>query len=208
MLTVSVTKIIIKLMEDLSIEEFVKEEKKRKPYKEFSDNDTYALRDFKIALQNKVFWRYIVQLGIPDGKDGGKEKYQVFYYVNGKNQSINNIYVFMCREKLQPSKWYYKITEKLPPKINFTPKYTFKELMEKETVGHLMLQKLQEQYTMEGLVDKYNLKFYQMKNIRYKRKSITTGKMVFKTLPPASVMMALKDEINPDYWFIFPEEIE
>lgn len=34
-----------------------------------------------------------------------------------------------------------------------------------------------------------------------------SGKQCFKTLPPASVIKNLRDIIDPDYWYIFPDEI-
>jgi len=57
-------------------------------------------------------------------------------------------------------------------------------------------------------IEKYDLNLYQMKNIRYRRINSVTGLECFKILPPASVIVKLKDVINPDYWFIFPEEIQ
>lgn len=192
-------------MEELNIDEFIENEKKVQSFKEFNESDTYARRELKKALQNKLFWKYIEKLGIE--KDSN-EKYCMYYYMNGKNQSINNTIIFKCREKMQPSKWYININETLTERIDFKPKFNVEYLYTKETVGHLKLEELQKQYTMQGLVEKYGLNFYQMKNIRYKRVSLITGQECFKTLPPASVIIKLKDVINPDYWFIFPEELK
>ena len=32
--------------------------------------------------------------------------------------------------------------------------------------------------------------------------------LLLKILPPAKVIINLRDVINPDYWYVFPEEIE
>lgn len=192
-------------MKDLDVNEYVKQNKQKYDFKEYSDDDTYAIRDLKTASQHKLLWKFITELGIPDTRE---EKLAVFYYFNGKYKSIANQHIFYCREKMQPSKWYYNVNERLPKKIKFIPKFKAERLMYKETVGHIKLEKLQKEYSMPELCDKFDLNLYQMKNIRYKRINPLTKKECFKILPPASVIIKLRDVINPDYWFIFPEEIE
>lgn len=192
-------------MEELNIDEFIENEKKEHSFKDFEETDTHSQRELKKALQNKLLWRYIEKLGI---ERDSNEKYCVYYYMNGKNKTINNTIIFHCREQMQPSKWFININEQLPEKIKFTPKFSAESLYCKESVGHKKLEQLQKEYTMPGLIERFDLNLYQMKNIRYKRISPITGKECFKTLPPASVIIKLKDVINPDYWFIFPEEIQ
>lgn len=192
-------------MESLDIEKFIESEKKELPFKNFSDDDTHAKRELKTVLQNKLLWRFIEKLGF--ARDSN-DKYTIYYYTNGKTQNISNSIVFKCREAMQPSKWFVNVKESLPERIIFTPRFGVNELYVKESVGHVMLKRLQEEYTMPGLIEKYDLNLYQMKNIRYRRINSVTGLECFKILPPASVIVKLKDVINPDYWFIFPEEIQ
>lgn len=192
-------------MEELNINEFVKTQKPHFDYKDFSDDDTYALRDLKTAAQNKLFWNYIENLGIPND---GKSKYILFYYFNGKNKSFSNLSVFYCREKMQPSKWYYKNSEKLPERVKFVPKHPIEDLPWRETMGIKKLVELQKTYTLQGLCNQYDLNYLQMKNILYKRKNLLTGKDCYKILPPERVITKLRDVINPDYWYIFTDEIE
>ena len=109
---------------------------------------------------------------------------------------------------MQPSRWYYKINEKLPKPVIFIPKFGVEELMYKESVGHVKFRELQKQLTVQGMADKYDLNFYQIKNILYRRLNPLTGRECFKILPPAKVIINLRDVINPDYWYVFPEEIE
>ena len=84
---------------------------------------------------------------------------------------------------MQPSRWYYRINEKLPKRINFTPQF--------DVVGRVTLPT--------------NM---QLKNIIYKRKHPDTMEEWFKTLPPQDFIIKLRNDINPDYWYIFPEELE
>lgn len=192
-------------MEELDVNAYINGHKDRYSFKEFKDDDTYALRAFKTASQNKLFWRYVCELGIPNDD---YEKKAVFYYLNGHYKFVSNPHIFMCREKMQPSKWYYKINEELPPRINFTPKHKTEDLMYIESVGHVKLEKLQKQYTMPVLCERYGLGLYQMKNIRYRRLNPLTNRECFKILPPASAVIKLRDLINPDYWYIFPDELK
>ncbi len=193
-------------MGTLDVKTFIKEKSEgRFAFKEQKDDDTYALRDLKIAGEEKLLWQYIVALGIPDTTES---KNSVYYYYNGKYKFISNPHIFMCREKMQPSRWYYKINEKLPKPVIFAPKFGVEELMYKESVGHVKFRELQKQLTVQGMADKYDLNFYQIKNILYRRFNPLTGRECFKILPPAKVIINLRDVINPDYWYVFPEEIE
>lgn len=192
-------------MEELDVTKFIEKTQKAYEFKEFSENDTYALRMLKQAAQQKLFWHFIEELGIPNNRD---IKSYVYYYFNGKNASIGSQYVYMCREKLQPAKWYYKIGEKLPPRIEFTPKFGVEYLQFKESVAHQKFVQLQKEYTIANFAKTYGLSVQQVKNICYKRYSPYLEKKVFKILPPASVITKLRDVIHPDYWFIFPEELE
>lgn len=192
-------------MKDLRAEDFINSVPEKK-YMQFDDeNDTYALRELKIAAQAKQIWNYILALGIPDNR---QDKLAIYYYYNQKYKSIANQHIFRCREKMQPSKWYYKLTEKLPERIKFTPKHEVQDLMYKESAGHVKFRELQKQYTVQGLADKYDLNFYQIKNILYKRLNPLTGRECFKILPPAQLIIKLRDVINPDLWYIFPDEMK
>lgn len=192
-------------MEELDIDAYIQSQREQQQYKQFSDDDTYALRALKKAIQNKLFMKYICELGIPDSLS---HKFAIFYYLAGRYRSVTNVNIFMCREKMQPAKWYYKINEPLPKQIKFTPKHSVEDLMYIESLGHIKLKELQDLYTMPVLCEKYDLSLYQMKNIRYKRIHPYTKRECFKTLPGMTVVTKLRELINPDYWFIFPDELE
>lgn len=174
-------------------------------YAEFSNNDTYVIRDFKIAAQYRLFWSFVEKCGIPEEESC---KYKIFYYYNGRNKSLNPIYVFMCRENIQPSKWFYKVDEKLPRPINFTPKHSVKELQYLDSLGHIKLKELHKKYGLTKLSQMYDLNPQQVKNIMYKRLNPYLKKECFKIMPQDKFIIKMREAINPDYWFIFPDEIE
>ncbi len=196
-------------MEELDVNSFIdlcmQSKSNRYTSKEFSDDDTYVLRAFKTAAQKKLFWRYICELGVPNTT---LAKRAVFYYLNRDYKFVSNPYIFMCREKMQPSKWYYKINEPLPPPVNFMPKHKVEDLMYFESIGHIKLEELQRRISMPEICKRYDLSLYQMKNIRYRRLNPITNLKCFKILPPSSVVIKLREVINPDYWYIFPDELE
>lgn len=188
-------------MEDLDINSM---EQELSPAKKFSEDDTHAVRDLKTALQKNLYRKYLSMLGIPDNRI---IKDYIYYYINGTNSSIGPQYVFMCREKLQPSKWYYRHDEELPKRIEFKPKYTWECMRTMETEGLRKLVELRKIHTAKGLEEKFGISFYQIKNILYKRHDPISGKEIYKIFPQKELIIKLREVINPDYWFIFPEEL-
>lgn len=191
-------------MKDVDINDLIKEEKDHFDFKEYSDDDTHALRALKIASKNKLFWKYVEQIGIPKN---GRYEYYIYNYFTGKSKNIGISYIFNSRENLQPAKWFFNINEELPERIKFNPIYEEKTLLYKESVGHIKLLDLMKDYTIQQFVDKYDLNFYQIKNLIYKKVDKKLNKEVFKALPSNSLIIKLRNIINPDYWFIFPEEL-
>lgn len=66
-------------MRELDINKFVSEHKHNYQFKDFSDEDTYAIRELKIASQNNLLWSFIEELGIPNNRNA---KLAVYYYFN------------------------------------------------------------------------------------------------------------------------------
>lgn len=143
-------------------------------------------------------------LGVPDRRES---RLAIFYYLNGKLKFVSNPHIFYCREKMQPSKWYYRVDEKLPERIEFKTKYSVNELMYKESAGHIKFNKMCEEYSIQGVADRFGLSINQIKNTKYKRMNPMTKKECFKSLPSLSIVLKLRDVINPDLWYIFPEEL-
>lgn len=192
-------------MEDFDINKLAAENKKE--YLEFSENDTHAMHELKVAARNRVFWKFISALGT-DGFDADYVKQNSFKYLQGLSRDMQNQYIFMWREKIQPSKWYYKYSEPLPEKIDFTPKFPPAMLIEKESVGHIKLKELQKRYELKGIVSMFGVDYNQLRNIIYKRTNPRTGKAYYKTLPQTNIIISLRNVIQPDLWYIFPEEMK
>lgn len=190
-------------MEELNVQDFIAENR-GKDFWEFSDNDTYAIRDLKTAAKNGLLWKYMVSLGIPDEQSS---KQNFYYYYNGRTKVLPNTSVFYCREKLRPSKWYYKVGEELPPPLDFTPKHSVKDLPYLDSLGHQKLYELIKQTTLPLFAEQYGFSVYSVKNVIYKRQHQITGKMCFKSLPQEQFIIRLRDVINPDLWYIFPDEV-
>ncbi len=192
-------------MKEINIDEFLSTHHSTlKDFKSFADEDSYAIRDLKKASQKNLLWAYLDNIGMTDKR----MKLYIYNYLSGKNKTIYNINVFNCRECVQPARWYYRVDEKLPERIEFTPKFPVEELQYKDTEGHLKFYELREQLTNQGISEKYGIDYFQLKNITSKRLNPLTNRYCYKILPQQSLIIKLREVINPDYWYIFPEELE
>lgn len=195
-----------KVMPMFDFEEFEKQE--RYP---LSEEDTYVQQMFKRALNKSVFWKLMNELGVTDEEtktESGKS--QLFKYVNGNKKKPPMTRVYILRDKIQPSYWYYKVKETLPKEIKYKDKgHNVEDLKQIETCGLILLKDMAEKYTLSGIekLYGYDANEFKIKNTIYKRKS-EDGKMYFKSYPQYSMIRALKDVITPDLWFIFPDELE
>lgn len=179
--------------------------KARKERLQPQDTDTYARYDLKKASQARVLTKYCNEIGF-DSDDYILIAF--IHYINGSIKVMNNVQVFRCRERIQPSRWYYKVTEKLPKQIKFTEKYKDPELiLYKPSEAHMRLKKLLMDFGIEKVSEDYDIHIETLKNLIYLRKRRTDGKHVFKTMPSFDVIRKLKDVIHPDLWYIFPEEL-
>ena len=192
-------------MEELNVEEFIKSQPQHHiDIREYSDEDTYAIHDLKTAAQKSLLWKFMVSLGIPNEQVA---KQKLYYYFNGRCLSLPNTSVFYCRGKMQPAKWYYKINETLPEKIEFNPKHDISEMLSLESLGHQKLFKMVKDMSIPRFAEYYDVSIFTLKNMLYKRMNKLTGTMCFKALPNESFILKMRDEINPDIWYIYPDEV-
>lgn len=200
----------MKDFEDLIVSNVLQEYEKKYAFRDFSEDDTYACRELKTALQKKIFWKYLNFIGIPNRENERHQVYHYIYRIDRANHSLRNQYVFYSREKLQPSKWYYKVTEPLPERIKFTPKFDVSVLRYKESLGHIKLNELKEtySYSLTGLARAFSLDVNQVKNVLFKKWNPLLKKQCFRALPSENFIIQMRDIINPDLWYIFPEEVE
>lgn len=168
----------------------------------FSDDDTYAVKDLKKAMNEKKFGKYVELCS--------DNRFNVWYltkYMRGVTQKIGNIYVYYMREAIQPAKWYTKVAEKLSKPVEFKSKgYPAEALRTRDSCGHILLRKLKnDRGSYEAAASFYNVDIVIMQNVMlYAKKD---GEKQHKSLPTDSFIRTFRKFINPDYWFIFPEEL-
>ncbi len=187
------------------IDSFIEEVRREKL--SLNDTDPIMMQDLKKASASKVLTKYCEAMGF--SKDDAI--LNVFIrYINGFLDSVSNVHIFRCREKVQPSRWYYQANEAdiLPKPVKFTPKFGPEEILNKDSQGHVILRKLIRQYGADSIADQYGIDRYKLKNTIYRRRRVTDGKQMFKALPSYHFVRALRDVIHPDYWYIFPEELK
>lgn len=192
-------------MDDLDINKFIEENAEAYEFKEITDTDTHVIHDMKLAAKRQLLWPYIKEMGIPAETNMMSA---VYYFYSGRYKKIDRKYIYMCRNRVQPSKWFYNHKESLPARIGFSEKYTCDRLLTEYTVGHLLLLDHVRELTFPGFAEKYGFRVTTLKNMVYKRFNEVFGKEIIRIQPPDEIIMGLKDVINPDWWFIFPEEAE
>gem|GEM_PF-2586661 len=198
------------LTELTGVDDFIarvsKNYKPKEKLAEFSDDDTYALRDLKKAMNAKCFSKYLSFLGIAPNT---QHRLALYHYIH-RSYDVQSSYVFALREKIQPSKWYLRITEELPGPVSFTPKFTEDVLFEKESVAHIKIREMTNQYGgASALASMYGVEASVLRNaISWRIFKGTEEKRRFRALPQTSIIRAFMKTIHPDLWFIYPEELE
>lgn len=127
--------------------------------------------------------------------------------------SFSNKIVFLFREIFEPISWFYEPNEVLPEpkKININKERTQDDLFREKTVGKILFEKLAKSYpTYQVFSDEYKIPYFNVKNMLQKSKFEYKGKteIRYKTFATKSVIKLLREEIHPDYWFMFPEELQ
>lgn len=120
--------------------------------------------------------------------------------------------IFDFRNVIEPVSWFYNINESYPEPIKFiqNKNRTSDELSQDKTVGKILFEKLAKSYpTYQTFADEYKIPLFHVKNMLYKRTYNSDGKIEirYKTFVTKSIIKLLREEIHPDYWFIFPEEL-
>lgn len=126
--------------------------------------------------------------------------------------SFSSKIVFLFREVFEPVSWFYKPNEAFPEakKININKERTVNDLFREKTVGKILFEKLAKSYpTYQVFSDEYKIPYFNVKNMLQKSKFEYNGKteIRYKTFATKSVIKLLREEIHPDYWFMFPEEL-
>lgn len=186
------------------IEEFIRENRvePKKPVLP-PEYETWALKEFQKLSENRLLTKFLKSSGCAESRLKALFTTCVLY-TRGASRSTRNINVFSLRSIMQPSKWYYRSDEELPPRLSFTPKMNEDDFLCTQSIGHLMFERLA---TCTGIWRKYGFPTDEVKNIRYLRNDSRHGGKVFRSMPSFHVIRTLRNVINPDLWYIFPGEI-
>lgn len=119
--------------------------------------------------------------------------------------------IYTFREKIPPVDWFYKEPEERPEPIKFNPIYTnysvktWKELFLKKTCGHIFFDYLIEAKCYSTFCRDYLLDKVNLNNFIYQRR--TKDGQRFYSRPTYPFVNALKKELHPDFWYMFPDEV-
>jgi len=115
--------------------------------------------------------------------------------------------VFDFRRVIQPAKWYASLenNEQFPViKYYINPQRTYKDLFIEKTIGKLLLENMIKKTQREKVIKTYSL---NQRGISLAFKKTSDENSPYCSFIPKSAIIKLKEVINPDYWYIFPEEL-
>lgn len=126
--------------------------------------------------------------------------------------SFSTKVIFIFREFFEPITWFYKPNESFPEpkKLLYNKNRTESELYKEKTVGKILFERLAKSYpTYQSFSNEYKIPVDNIKNMLRKSIFVYNGKkeIRYNTFVTKSVINKLKEEIHPDYWFMFPEEL-
>jgi len=177
---------------------------------DYSDDDTYAMRLLKYLNNNKLIVKFLATNNALE--TNGQSLYNYVYVsigltLKGYKQRLSYPLLFRCRGFIAPWMWYHTVSETPPTEIKFNQQYIqFTPAMAgRSTLGHLQLRKYIEENGVLGVVSETGIKRTLVDNLLRKRKR-KTGLITFHSLPSLDVTKALSSIVNPQLWFIFPEE--
>ena len=190
-----------------NIDDFIRENTVNHP----RVTDTIALREIRNIGQNRLLKSYSDMLMEKTEREILWFANKLSKLINGSLRNFSNTDVFLLRELIQPAKWYTLVTEELPPPTRHTPRLTLSSLMTTWSLAHKKLHDL----VMENGYDKLSRDFgvpkYFLTNLfsyRIQKLPDGNGRRVLKSLPNYHVIRAFRQVVNPDLWYIYPEELE
>lgn len=169
--------------------------------------DTYMVREIKTARNAGSITAYAENLGFRFGS-GEQQRIRKLPHETDPTKIAPNTLIFKLRTVRRPAMWYTTVTETLPEKIEFEDKNDVSMLMIKDSVGHAMLRQIIDEEGVSGVIENYGFQSrHEIDNILYKRKRQRDGRPIFRILPSYVFIRKLKERINPEYWYVFPDEI-
>lgn len=162
---------------------------------------TYAIQDLETLYEMGNFNKFARDNGIDESS------VKLLGQVKLGRQDIYTHQIFLLRRVIRPSRWFFMPGEELPAEVPYTPLHGDGDMFTHESLGIRELKKICFRNTVAGTLRHFDIEMWQYKNIMYKRKN-KQGKKVYRSLPSTHIIRKTRTEINPDLWFIFPDEAE
>lgn len=171
---------------------------------------SHAVRYFRELINERQFNRKCMEYNVPE------MMIQMLYQIAKSHIRPTYGVIFMLRKNISPSMWYYKENEKLPEPITFVSQFeknyenydnnTKNELAQKKTLGHIYFDILKENKVMAKFCSLHNTTLTEAVNFVTMRHH-KNGTLRYTTRPTIVFVSKFINEIHPDYWYIFPEEV-
>lgn len=167
---------------------------------------SYAIRHYQELIKNREFTIVLK-------RDSGFSVSQCSQLYEIITQKVRPTYgmIYMLRDKMPPINWYYKENEALPEAINFTPihnNYTTKtwaDYAKKKTCAHFFFDMIKEAGVYTYFCEDYGLTKTHVGNYVYMKNR--NGEKRFCVRPAFPFVNTIKEELHPDYWYMFPDEV-
>lgn len=156
-------------------------------------------------IENRNLVKFCLKLGLDPIKD-----HKLIYQLAIGNTSINFLWVYQLRNEIPPMYWF--VSKSVDPKtVDCTSFVNKNEKFDntKPTIGVMLLDKLNKAGLFPKICKEHGDKFTPdfLRQFIYKRKS-KEGEKIFRVKPTEKLVTTLSDIIKPDYWYIYPEEVD
>jgi hypothetical protein len=177
-------------------------------YAKIPDVVSHAQRKLISMVEKREYRGYVLSCGLTLTQSNDLYKTVIGMYTPTYGQ------IFRLRRFFPPSEWFYDEGEKLPKPIKFTPKVQGldgggKKMgieATKETVAlswfALLTKQQRHQFYLLHHIERAKINHFILKT---KRMDGTFG---YLSRPNYKLVRSLRDTVQPDLWYIYPEELD
>jgi hypothetical protein len=168
---------------------------------------SYAQRELITLIENREY------TGAMRKKYGVSDSWisSIYRAAVGKVKATYGM-IYLLREQIEPVRWYYDENEGLPEKVEFRPKYRGYDLemmnnfKNKATAAQRWFEEAGKKRIIHEICEENNISYSRLKNSIYPKR-VHSEVAVYRQRPGYGIIKALRGVINPDYWYIFPDEL-
>lgn len=175
-----------------------------------ADITTHAIRYFRTLVKERTFTVRTQELGLTV-----TQQKLLYNIISGRTRATYGT-IFTLRSAISPSQWVYKEYEELPEPVEFTPlvekrypHYDFdsrNELAKESTLGNIFFDVLKERRALSRLCALHDYTRFQAGNFVYMKRH-KNGELRYLVRPTLPFMEKFREEVHPDWWFIYPDEV-